>query len=341
MIPETILLKNDMQLGFFIKQPNRITTARFTNYTLMMRKVITAISIEFSSYVEESYNGKPLSKMDLFKPNTDKVILQIPYKNVINDPSHFKEVDNAVEQMAGFKFKVPYVDKNGDGWKYITNFFTATLPDRHNKKFEIQIEKWIAELFIMLDSGANGNKIYTKFLPEICFNAISKYTSPIYQCLASWRKKEMMLIRLDELYDILGITDGKYKRYCDFKKKILKKVQADLKNNGSDIWFDCDRKDFKFMKNGEIWLRFKLISNASLQRDKTKVNQIFNILRNLKLNEKDIKSLEHIIYDDKIQKSKILDEIVRIEEYIINSSSTVTDKTKYMTASLLKSFRNG
>lgn len=328
----------ELSLDRYIKQPNRFTLARFPQFSLMMHKVINAISLVLSKYVEQSYNEIDFSQMDFMEMDSKIISLDIPYKYVVQDPTHYCKVDEAILAIMRIEIKIPCTDKSGKDWNYHSNLFSVFMPDRRTKKFVIRMSKTVAREFIILDRGANGRKIYTKFLPAIPFNATCKYTAQIYRLLASWRSRNKIEYSLCELYEILDIS-GKYKRYIDFKNKVLKPVQKDLFMKG-DVWFDCERQDFKKIKGGEVWLNFKLISNTVLEADQNKISSIMNMLRNYGVSEVELKKLKPIIYDNNIPKESIMYEITRVNELIYEKYTLVGLSLNNHSAYLVKSLVN-
>lgn len=92
------------------------------------------------------------------------------------------------------------------------------------------------------------------------WNAL-KLNSPnqirMYELLKQYEKKGERTISLKELKHFLGIKEGQYQRFGDFKVRILKKAQEELKEN-TDIFFE-----YELIKKGVkvIAIKFLIFKN--------------------------------------------------------------------------------
>lgn len=323
-------------LGSKIKQPNRVSQAIFHNCTLTMHKIFNALSLVLHKYVDLSYTKTDIAQMDLFQGDSKIITVELPYNTIVDDPTHYKEVDASLVELCKKVIEIPFSDESGAGWKRITNLFTATIPVRRNNNIFLEIEKSTAQLLIYVDP----KKGYTSFFFDIPYYASSRHTPTMYKALASWRHKGKMIISRQDLNRLLSLKEGSYNRYYDLKRKVFKPVQKDLQKNSEDFWFDCDRKDFYYIKNNVEMFCFTLIDKESIQEDQNKTSYITHILRNAGLNENQINSIYPIISDDNISKDKILTEITRIDTHIYeiqtkSSKNKINDRASYMTKSLI------
>lgn len=102
-------------------------------------------------------------------------------------------------------------------------------------------------------------EFFTKYQLENIIKLRSSYSIRIYELLKQYEKIGERAFSLEELKRILGIKPDKYKLYGDFKRKILKLTQKELRQR-TDISFDLkERKDCRKV----IGLIFLIRSNKT------------------------------------------------------------------------------
>jgi plasmid replication initiation protein len=71
---------------------------------------------------------------------------------------------------------------------------------------------------------------FIKYKHEVIKNITSGYSIRIYELLKQYQKIGKRIFNIDELRAILGIIKAEYKRYFDFKKRVLDPAKQDLIN---------------------------------------------------------------------------------------------------------------
>ncbi len=105
----------------------------------------------------------------------------------------------------------------------------------------------------------NLKKKFVKYKPEVIKQINSGYSIRIYELLKQYEKIGKRIFDIDELRAILGISQSEYKRYFDFKKRVLDPAKQDL-NNYADIEIN-----FTEIRNGKKvnYIEFHIISNIN------------------------------------------------------------------------------
>ena len=82
---------------------------------------------------------------------------------------------------------------------------------------------------------------FTQYQLKNVISLKRSYSIRIYEMLKQYEKIGERYFELDHLKYILGIQDGQYKLYGDFKRKIINPAVRELKNK-TDIYFDFKEK---------------------------------------------------------------------------------------------------
>jgi hypothetical protein len=310
-----------------------------------MHKIFTAIQVKLQDAVQHSMDNKEISQLDLFSQDTNDIFIRLEFSSVIKSKTHYDDVRKALLAMAGLTAEIPYFDPNGKKMLLMTGFLRAVIPEKadFSSDIEIRIDKKLANLLIEIDKKPDGKPInFTKFSYEIAQAATCLHTPPIYKILSAWKSKEFYKIRYSEFRNYLGITEDQYKKFSDFKRRVLLPVLADL-INVSDVWFGMEHDGFKTKKNGEIWLLFKIVTKERQQLVDKKTESIRFMLHNFGLKPAQNAVLEDILNDSSISREKILMRIMEIEDFIYKNNSSggksaIENKQAYMVSSLKKAF---
>lgn len=143
----------------------------------------------------------------------------------------------------------------------ITGLLRANIPAKANydSRIEIEMEKNVIEKFVRLEANSTQVKDqYTRYLYEVTQNATSQYTPPLYKILASWRSAGVYTILLEDLKTQLCIPSKSYKRYFDFKRKVLKPIKSDLQDK-ADLCSTAKEKTLESLKQGKYFYALGLL----------------------------------------------------------------------------------
>jgi plasmid replication initiation protein len=106
---------------------------------------------------------------------------------------------------------------------------------------------------------------FTKYSLDNILQLKSGFSIRIYELLKSHQYQGKVEYNLEELKTLLGV-DNKYDEYTDFKKRVLKTAQIELRNK-SDIYFDFKEKRLNRKINS---LLFTIFENSELKEQQIK-----------------------------------------------------------------------
>ncbi|MBB6131533.1 replication initiation protein [Mucilaginibacter lappiensis] len=331
--------------GVFLVQPNRVTQTSFKGFTLMMHRIFTAIVLSLQDAIQYSMKNPDVLQLDLFTQSSDDIFIRVPYSMIIKDKTHYNDVRKALSALATLGAEIPYTDESGKKRLRFTGLLRADIPEKadFSSVIDIKIDKKMAKLLVEIDKNEEQTPInYTKYSYDVAQAATCTHTPPLYKLLSSWKLKGGLTISLKDLRENLGISEDQYKRYPDFKKRVLEPVQDDLIKTG-DCWFNCNIDGFKTKRKGELWLNFKIITPQRKDESDKKTEMVKAALYNFGLTHSQLASLNQIFDDDTITREKIMYKISEIEDFmyknnIDDSKDPILNKPAYMLSSLKKAF---
>lgn len=113
---------------------------------------------------------------------------------------------------------------------------------------------------------------YTKYFFKSITGLNSIYSMRLYELLKQYEFRNSRSFNLEDLRFLLNITEGKYAKYTDFKKRVLLSSQKELQEK-TDITFDFEeirerrkvvRIDFKILsQHKQDPKALKTVSNTS------------------------------------------------------------------------------
>lgn len=329
----------------FIYQPNRVTNGRFEQFTLTQYKLLASLIYQFQKAIQLDMEGRDWRQLEMFsnEENKDLIRVGIPL-HTIGKPNQYKEI---VEQATGLMNAKTYL-KSQLGADYISVASLVTkidIPVKENgmSVLYLHMYKDVAKLLIeidkkQLDNGKAQPVNFTRYLYEVALSATNKYTLKLYMLLCSWRQKGEFFIPLEQLYKDLGLEEGEYKKFFDFKRRILLPVQADLEGV-ADCWFDCNERGFEVKKGRSvIGLNFKVITQKRLQDKSEQADHCRYILRDhMKFSQKQLEELEPI-FREQFFMQEIQVKILELIDHVRKNTQTITNPQAYIIKSLLNAF---
>jgi len=327
-----------MNTTTFIYQPNRITEAEY-NGTLIQERTLTAIIYLLQEYIEPQIAQKKAFKdLKLFNKQDPVIKLKIPL-NHIGKPNQYDRIRESIIRLAGVVVNIKVKSNDGTEMVRYTSMLSANIPcdSKRNSYVIVEIERKVAHRLIQIDlNTSNKAAHFTRFGYEVCQKLKGKYSSRLYKLLSSYHKKGEFEISIERLKRILGISN-KYKRYTDFKSKVLLPAQKELKENAK-LWYDCEQSDFLKKSNGiPSTLSFyiyseKLNEGRNIQRD----NNIALLKMHFGFKDADIEEIRNVLNNPR-NNLKFSLMLTRINEYLAKSDQYV-DKVKYVKKSILDGF---
>lgn len=331
--------------GKVLFQSNRITNGKWRGLTLIQSRILILILDQLQEAINQSMHGADFSQqLRLFTENEDGLLqIGIPLKEVCR-PDQYKHIHGQADELMSVKLYL----KSGQGQdKYntiINVFHRFDIPELENgiKIMKVYINKDSARKLIEIDRNKEGVPInYTKYLKVVGVKAKNKYTYKLYMIIASWRSKGGFRISLNELRDQLGIDEGKYKNFADFKKNVLIPVQNELKAN-SDCWFNCAEDGFfeEDKRTGKVmYLNFKVITKKVSERNVQLADQVRGLLRmHAGFTTEQLESILYLFADDTLDYSRLTERIVELLSYVNEPENRVKNKPAYIIKSLHNEF---
>ncbi len=168
----------------------------------------------------------------------------------VSGKSHsvYKEIGDMLNDVAtkGFRLK-------GEGIRGRINWFQYAVLRERTGYIEWQLTDQMEGFLVKVEG------FFTKMQLQILLGIEKERAQRMYEVIIQWRnlKSQTVTLELDELKRQLGYEKGKYKRYKDFKRRILvpsQKELADDENSRTDMYFD-----FEEVKKGRKVTAIKFI----------------------------------------------------------------------------------
>lgn len=327
------------QIMTMIKQPNRVTNARY-DYTLQQQKAFFIILREMQDYMDAQLkNPKGSLQLALFNPGDKSIEIRLPLKSITKKPYEYKELIKTFDELRKVSIQFPYKDEKGISYVLHTGLIERfALPDavnqntsgkkKYRKDIIIWINKGMAEQLVKLDAG------YTRFQLEVAMSAKCKYTPRIYQLISKWKDKGVYIMKIEEFREWLVLED-KYQEYKDLKKWILNPVYNELFQK-ADVWFDFER----IMEGKTVSaLKFTILSNETLKAADAQRDNVVNMLKlHFFFTSADVDKIRYII--DKPQLvPHLYTKLIDLHEYL-STNKGIVDRPAYTLTTLKNAFKN-
>lgn len=326
-------------------QSNRITNGKWRGFTLLQSKIFISIMDALQDAIKADMRGDSGKQLELFDVEKDGLLkIEIPLKDIAK-PSQYKDIFINAKELASITLEFESKDNSGNKYKSVaTLFHRFDVPELKNglKVMNVFLHQESAKKLIEVDKNIHNAPInFTKYLKRVGMKAKNKYTYKLYMIISSWKSKGGFRISFEALKEQLGIGEGQYKLYNRFKERVLVPVQEELKENGSDCWFNCSGKDFEEVnkKTGKvIYLNFKIITKSEKEMAGTQSDYIRFLLRtHFSFTQQQLDNISSIFSED-CDYSAIQLKIMDLAEYISNPENNIGNKQSYVTKSLLNAF---
>jgi len=148
-------------------------------------------------------------------------ILELEKK--LNKRLQIEKIEYIFDSLIKKSFKI----NNGEKLA-IYSFFTYLEFDKETKTLTVNFNEKLKPHLLKLSTYAKGNLKYI-------LQFKSEYSKRFYMLISQWKKAGTVTYSIEELREILAVP--KSYLYADFKRKILKKAQKELKEK-SDVYFE-------------------------------------------------------------------------------------------------------
>lgn len=136
---------------------------------------------------------------------------------VTNDTTELKR---EIEEMRNITIHIPLTKRGGE---LKANFFASVEIFENSRYIEIELADKLKPYFIEI---AEGDFFHYQIQNTRVLK--SSHSIRMYLYLKAWRWTGKATIRYNELRGILGIKEGDYKLFGDFKRRVLDKCQEEL-----------------------------------------------------------------------------------------------------------------
>lgn len=204
------------------------------------------------------------TKNVLWNKDTKTVEVRLPLNLFEHKANHYNELREALKDMTNVD--VVYPEWSGLSSKslkvYAKLCAVAFNPDPTDKRKEMVHFFFKEEVALILIDPYKG---FTKLLRETLKHTKSVYTAKIYMLICRYADKNKWVISYKALRKLLCVND-KFTRYADFRERILKTSENELKG-ASNHWFDLvEMFKYKNSKDPEL-LIFNIFSMNCQAKD--------------------------------------------------------------------------
>lgn len=252
----------------WLKQPNVVTLMAGDFKTVQIRILIAVIEklqnvIELSIQHLDKYGTSiPCEQLSLFQEYSDRIRVDIAYRDLGVNPDQYKEVKSMVRKLISIpvEFDVKDPITGEESWS-ITGLFTkANIPKTpYSRGFSLEMDREVAKVFINVDRG------FTRYIKEIALRAQSRYTIRMYMLISSWKEKGGFSIYVDRFRKFLKLED-KYPEFKDLYKRVIRPVYDDLFEQ-ADCWFEMAEVYRNSGDTQPYKLNFKVIKSALSKKE--------------------------------------------------------------------------
>lgn len=324
----------------WLKQPNVVTLMAGDFKTVQIRILIAVIEklqnvIELSIQHLDKYGTSiPCEQLSLFQEYSDRIRVDIAYRDLGVSPDQYKEVKSMVRKLISIpvEFDVKDPITGEESWA-ITGLFTkANIPKTpYSRGFSLEMDREVAKVFINVDRG------FTRYIKEIALRAQSRYTIRMYMLISSWKEKGGFSIYVDRFRKFLKLED-KYPEFKDLYRRVIRPVYDDLFEQ-ADCWFEMAEVYRNSGDSQPYKLNFKVVKSALSKKEE-------DLLKGQKKMITNFCTLHFAMQDEHLQQfiphitlnnhAAVLNKMLYLGEYVRENWNKISNKAEYCLAVLLK-----
>ena len=299
----------------WLKQPNVVTLMAGDFKTVQIRILIAVIEklqdvIELSIQHLDKYGTSiPCEQLSLFQEYSDRIRVDIAYRDLGVNPDQYKEVKSMVRKLISIPVELDVKDPitGEDSWS-ITGLFTkANIPKTpYSRGFSLEMDREVAKVFINVD-------------------------------ISSWKEKGGFSIYVDRFRKFLKLED-KYPEFKDLYKRVIRPVYDDLFEQ-ADCWFEMAEVYRNSGDTQPYKLNFKVIKSALSKKEE-------ELLKGQKKMITNFCSLHFAMKDEHLQQfipqitlsnyKAVVTKMLYLGEYVRDNWNKISNKAEYCLSVLLK-----
>lgn len=246
---------NSNEISNWIKQPNRITYARY-EFNEIQENILTLIMGELQPYLTEE---KTISK-DLF----DSPFITIDLRKLSEKRNNYTYIKNQANKMKFIEINYTWFDEKTNNVKERSAMVLTTMDyTPRSKKLDIYLNPHVIPYLVYIGTCSKGK--FTQYNQKIAIELRGYLAKRIYKFLSSWKARGATKISISEFKKILFI-ENKYNQLSEFRR-IMNDTRKKIQQS-TDISFD-----FSFDKRNtldESYITF-LIFPKSIHPFSTKI----------------------------------------------------------------------
>lgn len=259
----------------YIKQSYALTSLN-GDMTLNQVRILIEMMGVLTNRISDMFERKEITPtfLDSEKDADGNICINIPFKNIVDKTKLYEDIETAAKHFIGMHIEAK---AEGDGKRvvsYINAFTSITVAkNENNRRCGVQVKLSPYQAKVLFNFSR-----YTTYLKVVAKEAKSVYTSRLYMLITSWLFAGTWTVSYAELRQILGcntydektrkFVSTKYSRYKDFKTRVLKTAEQELKELADEGRTNC------YFEVNEIW---KDGVKPTLSNDPDKI--VFSIYR--------------------------------------------------------------
>lgn len=344
----------------YIKQPYPLTTLR-GDLTMSQTKILVEMMDVLSDKVGKLLRNRTADMKLFSQDDLDKdgnICIDIPLQNIANRKDEYRDIDKVAPLLVSAQMKIEKSDEDGDYTEYFNAFTSIRVPKAQSGRRQGFVR------VIFSQYQANTLFDFSRFSPYI--KAIAKdsksvYTSRLYMLLSAEKFRGAWTVEYQELRNILGcnIYDDKtktwnavkYEVYKNFKYKVLRTAEAELKKCADEGKADCYFTYKEIFETGKGNLRtnpdkieFTIFStkvgdaeNARKKKAKRYIDLEHFMVENFEMKASDAQQILDLVDDDIFEQFEI--RVREIYDSITKQGNRIKSIKRYAIKSLTEALK--
>lgn len=217
-----------------IRQPNHVSTARFT-LTVLEKNIIYIVIDELQKIMNKDFN-------EVYKEQEIKIELKKIDRN-----NNYSRIRKAIKSLASKQVEYQVIIPGGTGkseriQENITSLVSGLKYEKQSQFISFMVPSSACRFFCYIGGG------FTSFQKTIAISLSSVYSKLLYELCCRWVDKGGYSCSIDDLKVYLSISE-KYSKISHFKQKVLDASVKELKDK-ADLFFSysLQKEGRKFSK---------------------------------------------------------------------------------------------
>ena len=325
-------LADDISYGSMIRQPYRITMARW-DCDVHQKRILTAIIATLQKEIVWVEKGAALADLAIFGSPGNCIRIDIPMKVLNPSGNNYSQVHKTLQflEEKGIEMFLPEVKgrKGPPVNGQMLLFRVRRLPKKTNHIVSLHIEKTLLIELLRTSSGLTGLSM------DVLFRLRSPYSIRLYEILSHWKDRETFRASLEQLRGWLG-TGGKLMETREFLRKVVNPSKRQLERM-SDVYFEFTPER---TANRISHLVFRILQKKNKEAEELVImqlrEQIQQVLRiRFRWKEDQFQEIRHLLTDERCLR-RINEKIARLWQYHDQFPDEIRNLPQWSLSALLK-----